>query len=68
MPRVTIDYEKCKGCALCVEACPRKIIILSERHINSKGFHPSEVTDQNKCIGCAFCATMCPDAVIIVEK
>ena len=68
MARVTIDVEKCKGCGLCVDACPKNIVVLSDKRINSKGFHPSEVIDQEKCIGCAFCATMCPDAVIIVEK
>ncbi len=68
MPKVTFDADRCKGCGLCVEACPKKIVALSTTKINSKGFHPAEVNDQSACIACAFCATMCPDAVIRVEK
>ena len=67
MAKVTIARETCKGCALCADVCPRKILALS-REINTRGYHPIEITDQEKCIGCAFCARMCPDAVITVEK
>lgn len=68
MPKVTFDDDRCKGCGLCVAACPKKIVVLSSTKLNSKGFHPAELTDQSACIACAFCATMCPDAVIRVEK
>ena len=67
MAKVTFDRNLCKGCGLCVGACPKGIVALSEE-INQKGYHPATVTDQEKCIGCAFCATMCPDCVITVEK
>lgn len=68
MPKVTFDSDRCKGCSLCVSACPKKIIALSENDMNSKGFHPATIIDQDKCIACAFCAIMCPDVVIKVEK
>ena len=68
MAKVTFNEEICKGCGLCVIACPKKIISLSKDTINQKGYHPATVTDAEKCIGCAFCATMCPDCVITVEK
>ena len=68
MAKVTFKKDLCKGCGLCITACPKKIIALSKDEINLKGHHPAEVTDQEKCIGCAFCATMCPDCVITVEK
>ncbi len=68
MPKVTFDTDKCKGCGLCVGACPKKIVRLSHGKINTKGYHPAEITDQSACIACAFCATMCPDCVITVEK
>ena len=67
MAKVTFDRNLCKGCGLCVGACPKGIVALSEE-INQKGYHPATVTDQEKGIGCAFCATMCPDCVITVEK
>ena len=68
MANVTFNEDLCKGCGLCVDACPKKILRLSPERINVKGHHPAEMTDQEKCIACAFCATMCPVCVITVEK
>ncbi|MDO4845070.1 MAG: 4Fe-4S binding protein [Oscillospiraceae bacterium] len=68
MPKVTFREDLCKGCGLCVEACPKKILEIARNQINKKGHNPARITDQEKCIGCAFCATMCPDCVITVEK
>lgn len=67
MAKVTFQTNICKGCGLCVVACPKKLIELSGG-LNEKGYHPAEITNQEACIGCAFCATMCPDCVITVEK
>ena len=66
--KVTIDENRCKGCGLCVRACPKKIMQLSKTKLNEKGYHPAEVIDQESCIACASCARTCPDAVITVEK
>lgn len=68
MNKVTFREERCKGCELCVNVCPKKIIKIAEDRLNKKGFRPAEITDQAQCIGCAFCATICPDVVIEVEK
>ena len=67
MAKVSIDREECKGCGLCVVACPKKILALSEKEINQMGYSFCKVTDIDQCIGCAMCATMCPDCVITVE-
>lgn len=68
MAKVTINQDRCKGCGLCVEACPKKILVIDENTVNAKGYSPAAITDQSKCIACAFCARMCPDCVITVEK
>ena len=68
MAKVTFNEERCKGCGLCVNACPKLILTLEKEIINQKGYHPAAITDQSACIACAFCATMCPDSVIKVEK
>ena len=68
MAKVTFNENLCKGCGLCVGACPKHIVELREDKINAKGYHPAGVEKQDECIGCAFCATMCPDCVITVEK
>ena len=67
MAMLTIAQETCKGCGLCADVCPKKILALS-KEINSKGYHPATVTDESACIGCALCARMCPDCAITVEK
>ncbi len=69
MPRVTFNEEHCKGCLLCLHACPKKIIAQSKR-FNRLGYKVAEVSDENmsKCIGCAACAMVCPDYVIRVYR
>ena len=68
MAKVTFNTDACKGCGLCVTACPKKLLVIAEDQINAKGYSPATMTDMEKCIGCAFCATMCPDCIITVEK
>ncbi len=68
MAKLTFNEELCKGCGLCVDACPKGILTLSGTRLNRKGHAPVEQTEPEKCIGCAFCALMCPDCVITVER
>ncbi len=68
MAKLTFQTDRCKGCGLCVSACPKGLIAIAKDKINQKGHHPAEITDQEKCVGCAFCATMCPDCIIEVER
>lgn len=68
MAKATINAEYCKGCGLCVNACPLKIISLDKSILNEKGYHPATVVDTEKCTGCASCAKMCPDCAITVER
>lgn len=68
MAKVVFQEERCKGCGLCVTACPKGIVALAKDKINAKGYHPAGVKEQEKCIGCASCALMCPDTVITVER
>lgn len=65
---VTFEKDNCKGCGLCIEACPKKIVTLDSSTINKKGYNPATVTNMDDCIGCASCAIMCPDVVITVER
>ncbi len=67
--RVTFRQDNCKGCGLCIEVCPKKIIKFKDE-LNRLGYRPASVedSDQELCISCALCARMCPDAVIEVFK
>ena len=66
-PRVLFDEDRCKACELCISACPKGIIVMSDR-LNRQGYHPATVIDQSRCTSCALCARMCPDMVITVMK
>jgi len=68
MAKLSIDIDRCKGCNLCVDVCPKKILRLSQDIMNAKGFHPAEIVEPEKCNACAFCAIICPDVIITVEK
>lgn len=68
MPSVSFRADRCKGCKLCIQVCPKQIIEIDRSIINQKGFYAVCVTDKEKCTGCAFCATICPDTAIEVEE
>ena len=64
MAKLTFETDLCKGCGLCVNACPKGCLTIASDKINKKGYSPAVMADEEKCIGCAFCATMCPDCII----
>ena len=68
MAKLTFKTDNCKGCALCVDACPKGILQIATDKINKKGHHPVECTDMSECIGCASCYMMCPYCIIKVER
>jgi 2-oxoglutarate ferredoxin oxidoreductase subunit delta len=63
---VIIDIEKCKGCELCIDACPQVTLALAPR-INQKGYHFA-IKVQDNCTGCLNCALVCPEAIISVYR
>ncbi len=68
MARIVVDDGFCKGCGLCVDACPEHIIELDPSRITAKGYHPARLVSAEKCTGCMSCATMCPDVAIEVMR
>lgn len=64
MARVVIDKQKCKGCLLCIDVCPKNMLEV-DKVINKNGYFPARFKEENnKCIGCAICAQRCPDIAI----
>lgn len=57
--KVTIDAEECKGCGLCVEACPPKCLELAPE-LNANGVHSARCTG-HVCTGCGICFYCCPE-------
>lgn len=65
---VVVDIERCKGCDLCVVACPKDVLSLAGKDVNDRGYHYATVVKPDDCIGCAACAVVCPDACIEVYR
>ncbi len=65
---VTVDSVRCKGCELCVVACPKDVLALQPKEVNDRGYHYAYAANPDACIGCASCALVCPDACIEVYK
>ncbi len=55
---VVIAEERCKGCELCVPACPPDVLRMSERR-NEIGARVPELLAG--CTGCGACLLACPD-------
>ncbi|PKO14924.1 MAG: 4Fe-4S ferredoxin [Chloroflexi bacterium HGW-Chloroflexi-10] len=65
--RIVVKEIYCKGCELCVSACPQGVLALAPDRINSKGYHPAELIEQG-CTGCGVCTVVCPEAAIVVYR
>jgi 2-oxoglutarate ferredoxin oxidoreductase subunit delta len=83
MAKIIINQEKCKGCFLCINFCPKGLIKksakLNKRGLSfvefsrksslSQGGIPPKAGDlSSDCLGCLQCAVICPDCCIEVEK
>jgi 2-oxoglutarate ferredoxin oxidoreductase subunit delta len=71
--KVEIDRERCKGCLLCVRACPIKVLE-ADTEPNASGYYPAKPLTPNgepaanaqACIACGNCYEVCPDVCIRV--
>lgn len=64
---IVINETYCKGCELCVTACPKGVISMALERLTPKGYHPAELSADG-CTGCNICAVICPDAAITVFR
>jgi 2-oxoglutarate ferredoxin oxidoreductase subunit delta len=62
---VVIDTERCKGCELCITACPPAVLVMSTT-ANELGYRYPRLL--SGCTGCRACHEVCPDFVFEVYK
>ena len=65
---VIIDINRCKGCDLCVVACPADVLELQPKEVNDRGYHYAYDKNPDASIGCASCAAVCPDGCFTVYR
>ncbi len=66
---IVIDVERCKGCYLCITACPHGLIEKSDC-LNNAGCYPARpgASAEIRCTACGLCWQVCPDVAIEVYK
>ena len=65
MIEIVINPNYCKGCNICIEFCPKKVLQYS-KDINAKGYTLPEVVNLEACTQCKLCEMVCPDLAIAV--
>lgn len=62
---LVINTEVCKGCELCIPACPPGVLVMSDNR-NATGFTYPQLLPG--CTGCSACQQVCPDFVFEVFR
>ena len=55
-----LDREKCTGCALCTDVCPRGVLLVRN--------HKAEIINRDQCIECGACSKNCAFDAISVKS
>jgi NAD-dependent dihydropyrimidine dehydrogenase PreA subunit len=58
--QVIVHGDLCKGCALCVAACPQHLLEISRQRVNRLGYFPVRFL-ADACSGCGVCFHACPE-------
>jgi 2-oxoglutarate ferredoxin oxidoreductase subunit delta len=64
---IEVSDTFCKGCELCVDACPQVVLQINLDYLTSKGYHPVYLFKEG-CTGCGICAIVCPEAALTVYR
>jgi 2-oxoglutarate ferredoxin oxidoreductase subunit delta len=64
---VNVLVERCKECGLCINVCPKGVLVKGEEY-NSRGYRYVVPKNIDNCIGCKLCEYICPDIAIFVVR
>lgn len=64
---VVIDDKRCKGCAICVQVCPKHSLAVQDRYNAAGYFYPAR-REGAECTGCGVCVHLCPDFAVTVYE
>jgi 2-oxoglutarate ferredoxin oxidoreductase subunit delta len=62
---IVINETWCKGCRICVDLCPKQVLLMIEAPDRWEGAIV-QVTNMDACNGCGICEAECPDFAITV--
>lgn len=62
MLEISVHEEACRGCQMCVDICPTKVLEFDEEK------RLCVVKHQEDCIACLSCAYLCPSGAISHEN
>lgn len=65
--KIHIDTERCKGCGLCITACPQNCLQMA-KDVDRRGIRVACRDGRKNCTGCTLCYVVCPDVAITVYK
>ena len=54
-----LDPDKCLGCGLCLEVCPRQVLAMDQGK--------AQVAQLDLCMECGACVTNCPGGALWVQ-
>ncbi|MCL2556426.1 MAG: 4Fe-4S binding protein [Firmicutes bacterium] len=57
--KLIIKEDWCKGCAICVAFCPKKVLDIKKEK--------ATIVNEEACIYCSLCEIRCPDYAIYIE-
>ena len=57
--KLVVNELWCKGCGICVEFCPKKVLVLENEKV--------KIANIDECIECGQCELRCPDFAIYLR-
>jgi len=64
---VLIDKRLCKGCGICIEFCPKKVLVMSDE-MDERGIRTPHARREQDCSLCGLCELYCPDFAICARR